>query len=464
MAPRDETGGVPYDTQIKEAINECGVVVLPFSKNADDSVNVEREIRLALDRGKPVVPFRIEDVVPVRLKFHIGGLQWITGFPGPLERHIPFLLDSVEARLGIFQWQKKPIQVMDKIEAIEPEWHDIYWSGLEGWLCGALTVGGGGGDVGAGILLQTLDGGDTWCEVEKKRFESGQGTFTWGPRGTRHYQWEEVGPITSISFYRRHVGGGKFRREGWLSSSTGIYRTEDGNVWKRSTPPPSHPERYAFFSNFTNLEAFAELYAVGWQGIAHWRRDGTWELQAPTYFYPISGISASGGSETRRVWAVGRAGEDETGAVGSDSYGAVFHLEWPTNRWVRMLLTGVNFRKAQALSDIIQIDDATVFAVGQGGMIIRGRGNGGDWTWDTLASNTERDLNSITCHNGLLWAVGASGTILRSYDRGDHWISSSPGKSQGFAGAPLHRIRFFGNVGWIMGNNVILKCVSGLPI
>ena len=226
-------------------------------------------------------------------------------------------------------------------------WTDIAWVNKnEGWLSGAREIGGGDGTVGRGILLHTTDGGASWTEVDKQDIQSGSGSFTWGPQGTRLYTWNDVGPIYQVSVYPKNPGNGKFRNLLWLASSTGIYSSNDGNglKWTRLTPPPDHPDRYALFSGFAGIEATSEIYAVGWQGIAHWySSNGRWHLEVPTYAYGINAIAIMGGSENRNVWAVGRAGVDEEGKMGSDSHGAIYHLRWPDNEWEKVLLKGIKF-------------------------------------------------------------------------------------------------------------------------
>jgi DNA-binding winged helix-turn-helix (wHTH) protein len=133
-------------------------------------------------------------------------------------------------------------------------WKDIFWIGQEGWLCGATVIGGGGGDVGTGILLHTSDRGVSWTRIGKEKFDSGSGHFPWGPGGTFVYNWEEVGPMYSLHAYPRPVGGEKFQVDLWLAATTGMYHSEDdGQTWQRSTPRPDdskHLEIYATLGIF----------------------------------------------------------------------------------------------------------------------------------------------------------------------------------------------------------------------
>jgi hypothetical protein len=147
-------------------------------------------------------------------------------------------------------------------------WQDISALRSDVWVCGALEWGGGGGDIGRGILAHSADGGRVWERVDPEKFESGSGSFTWGPTGNRLYRWSDVGPITSIIMYKPT---GAAQPEGWITSSSGAYVSKDGGAqWKMSSPGPAHADRYAHMGAIASLEGVSEIYAVGWQGIAHW--------------------------------------------------------------------------------------------------------------------------------------------------------------------------------------------------
>lgn len=367
-------------------------------------------------------------------------------------------------------WKAVPIASAPDTEGRRAAWEAVSWRDIawldakEGWLAGAVREGGGGGDVGTGLLLHTTDGGETWTETPKAAFDSGSGRFTWGPTGTREYSWTEVGPINAIALYRRHLGQGKFRIEGWLATATGVYASEDGGLrWTRRTPPPDHPQRYAFFFDLASVEAFAEVYAVGWQGIAHWPGgNGAWELQRAAYDYPIMGIKILGGSETRSVWAVGRAGVDEQGNRGSESHGAVYHLGWPANVWELLSLSGIRFKTAQSLNDVLPLDRDTVVAVGDRGLILRGtRGPGGRWTCTraTIPSDAE-NLLSVARDDQVLWAVGDRGGIYRSPDAGATWTQAHVVTDEKGRGVPHRRVRAGADTVWVLGLGAVLRRIA----
>ena len=66
IAPRDIRPGQEYGHSIIEAIDQCRVMVLIFSANANDSRQTHREIERAVSKGIPIIPLRIEEVVPTK--------------------------------------------------------------------------------------------------------------------------------------------------------------------------------------------------------------------------------------------------------------------------------------------------------------------------------------------------------------------------------------------------------------
>jgi photosystem II stability/assembly factor-like uncharacterized protein len=354
------------------------------------------------------------------------------------------------------EWDLRQIQVESEdgqTSTVSHMWTDISKLGSEIWLCGAIESGGGVGQfLGRGILLYSANGGTLWKEIKRDRFvDAGSGTLaTWGEK------WDNVGPINSLAVYRRPVQSGVFHKEGWAATVTGIYSTDDAvnGEWKRRTPSPATTD-YAQYYDFANIEAFHEIFAVGWQGIAHginWGRD--WEVQKTAHTYPISGIAVSwAGGDQRDVWAVGRAGVDSQGRTGSDSHGAIYHQSGFIGTWEPMNLSTVKFKPGQTLSAVCPVDDKTIFVVGQSGLILKGSKEGVDWSWIPQNSGTVSDLNSLTYDTGkrTIWIVGGQGVILQSNNLGKTWTLSPSDIKQN-----LRRIRILDDQRWIVGDQVVL--------
>ena len=102
IAPRDITPGAEWGEAIIEAINQCRVMVLIFSTNANESSQIRREVERAVSKGTPIIPLRIEDIAPARsLEYFIGNVHWLDAMTPPLEAHLRRLVESVKALLKI---------------------------------------------------------------------------------------------------------------------------------------------------------------------------------------------------------------------------------------------------------------------------------------------------------------------------------------------------------------------------
>src|SRR5512138_1279132 len=64
IAPRDVEPGAEWAGAIVEAIDRCSVMILIFSSHANESKQVRREVQRAFDGDVPVVPLRVENVMP----------------------------------------------------------------------------------------------------------------------------------------------------------------------------------------------------------------------------------------------------------------------------------------------------------------------------------------------------------------------------------------------------------------
>ena len=101
IAPRDTAAGVNYPGQIVDAIAAARVLVLVLSSHAMRSRQVRSEVERAFSKGIPIVPLRVEDVVPEGdLEYLIGSVHWLDAMIGPLEPRLEELLATVRARLA----------------------------------------------------------------------------------------------------------------------------------------------------------------------------------------------------------------------------------------------------------------------------------------------------------------------------------------------------------------------------
>jgi hypothetical protein len=100
IAPRDINPGRDYGESIIDAIENARVFVLIFSSSANASPQIKREVERAVSKGLPIIPVRIEDVMPSRtLEYFISSPHWLDAFPPPRERYFAKLIVSVRALL-----------------------------------------------------------------------------------------------------------------------------------------------------------------------------------------------------------------------------------------------------------------------------------------------------------------------------------------------------------------------------
>lgn len=81
IAPRDVHPGRPFDDEISDAIDGCRAMLLVFSDHCNDREYIRREVTVAGEAQKLVIPFRIENAHPKHgLRVRLADLHWIDGF------------------------------------------------------------------------------------------------------------------------------------------------------------------------------------------------------------------------------------------------------------------------------------------------------------------------------------------------------------------------------------------------
>lgn len=100
IAPRDIPPGSDWGEAIVNGIKHAKVFVLVFSRQANTSPHIPREVERAVSRGLPVIPLRIENVVPEgSLEYNLASVHWLDALTPPVEAHIRRLVETIRALL-----------------------------------------------------------------------------------------------------------------------------------------------------------------------------------------------------------------------------------------------------------------------------------------------------------------------------------------------------------------------------
>src|SRR6202162_6620145 len=100
MAPRDGAAGAVWDEAILDAIERSRVFLLILSNNANQSQFVKNEVNRAFSQSKPIVTFRLEEVVPGRsLELYLARHHWTDAFPPPMGARVERLATSISSLL-----------------------------------------------------------------------------------------------------------------------------------------------------------------------------------------------------------------------------------------------------------------------------------------------------------------------------------------------------------------------------
>jgi hypothetical protein len=100
VAPRDVLPSADWAAEIIEAISTSRLMVLVFSAVSNASPQVRREVERAVHRQLPILPFRLEAVLPTKsLEYFLSSQHWLDAFPPPLGPHFDRLCEKVRSIL-----------------------------------------------------------------------------------------------------------------------------------------------------------------------------------------------------------------------------------------------------------------------------------------------------------------------------------------------------------------------------
>ena len=87
MAPRNIPKGEYYANYIVKAIKSTTMVLLVYSRHAQESRYVKTEIKHAFENEKPILSFNITDRIPDKeMGYFLKITQWMAGYPDPEDK------------------------------------------------------------------------------------------------------------------------------------------------------------------------------------------------------------------------------------------------------------------------------------------------------------------------------------------------------------------------------------------
>jgi AAA-like domain/TIR domain len=92
-------GAAIWQQEIVQAIEGCKLLLLWVSSASADSSNIHREVTLALEENKPILPLLLEPVpIPRALRYQLAGIQHIALFDGDPEEKLQAILRALQGR------------------------------------------------------------------------------------------------------------------------------------------------------------------------------------------------------------------------------------------------------------------------------------------------------------------------------------------------------------------------------
>lgn len=110
MAPRDIPGGSNYTKEIPIAIRDCQAFVLMLSQNAQTSPWVLKELDRAVNEGKTILPFQLEDItLNDEFNFLLTGAQRYDAYQKKSEA-LQLLIARIQAIIGANPGTEAPVR------------------------------------------------------------------------------------------------------------------------------------------------------------------------------------------------------------------------------------------------------------------------------------------------------------------------------------------------------------------
>jgi len=95
--PRDIRSGEKKNEAIKNAIENCRIMILIFSASANRSKKILNELVMAATANKVIIPFKIDNILPSgAMEFYLTSTHWLDAMNPPTELQIENLAKTVD--------------------------------------------------------------------------------------------------------------------------------------------------------------------------------------------------------------------------------------------------------------------------------------------------------------------------------------------------------------------------------
>lgn len=96
IAPRDIPPGAEWANAIIKGLESCEMLLLVLSGESVTSQHVLREVERAVNRRMPIMPVRVDDIVPTgSMSYYLGAVHWLDASTPPFEEHLDDLVERV---------------------------------------------------------------------------------------------------------------------------------------------------------------------------------------------------------------------------------------------------------------------------------------------------------------------------------------------------------------------------------
>ncbi len=159
IAPDDLVGASAWPEQILAAVGRCNALVVLVSGAANKSDHVAREVSIAAEARKPIVPLRLAPIEPsgsLRYLLHLS--QWVDVFPAPVANHSDRVRVALEGGgvVRLMRRQSRRSRLLGLVAGV------AVVLGAFGWFVNR----GDSGNATVGVLAQVPTSINDWSQLD----------------------------------------------------------------------------------------------------------------------------------------------------------------------------------------------------------------------------------------------------------------------------------------------------------